>query len=112
MTVRLSVDVVTLEPAPAVVPARRVDSRRLAQAIAEGIPRVRRTVTAAQVPTAGPPFVRYLSTGSRSGEDAFGQLRAWVEANAVRSANPWEWHWTAPHVAQPRIQIVWPVQRR
>jgi effector-binding domain-containing protein len=63
MTTAPDVDVIGLTPTPAVVLERKVRRDRLGQVIDEGIRRVRAAVTAARVPTAGAPFVRYLETG-------------------------------------------------
>lgn len=146
MNVRLGIEVVTLEPTPAVVWARRVGRRSLDETVEEGIQRVRGAVTAARVPTSGPPFVRYVSFRPRlviemglpldgphavptlrttilpggdaatlwksPDRDAFDDLRHWVEANALGTGDPWEWYWTEPDAARPRIQIVWPVRWR
>ncbi|MFP3913909.1 MAG: hypothetical protein ACLFWM_03470 [Actinomycetota bacterium] len=64
MNLRLDVEVVSLEPTPAVVAGRKVRDSGLDAAVADGIQRVRRAVTAARVPTSGPPFVRFLSSRS------------------------------------------------
>lgn len=65
MNVRLGIEVVHLEPNPAVVWSRRVDRASLGEVIEAGTDRVRRAVTAARVPTSGPPFIRYLSFSTR-----------------------------------------------
>lgn len=61
MNLRLGIDVISMEPTPAVVWALRVGRLSLQAALEEGIGKVRRAVTAARVPSSGPPFVRYLS---------------------------------------------------
>lgn len=65
MNVRLRIDVVALEPTPAVVLGRKAGRRPFDKRSLQGIQQVRRAVAAARVPTAGPPFVRYLSLGPR-----------------------------------------------
>lgn len=59
--IELTVTTVDLAPTPAVVSARRVSRSNLGDEVAAGIRKVRAAVTAARVPTAGPPFVRYLT---------------------------------------------------
>lgn len=54
------IELVHLEPTAAVVLGRTVATAELASSIEYGIGRVRATVTAAQVPTAGTPFVRFV----------------------------------------------------
>lgn len=63
MTLDTTVDTIDVEPTPAVVLARRCHVDVLPRTVQDGIQRVRRAVTAARVPTAGPPFVRHLTTG-------------------------------------------------
>lgn len=63
MTVIPNVELTGRTPTPAVVEERSVHRDRLGRAIDEGIRRVGAAVTAARVPTAGAPFVRYLETG-------------------------------------------------
>ncbi|HJR92770.1 MAG TPA: GyrI-like domain-containing protein [Acidimicrobiia bacterium] len=58
-----TVELVELEPAPVVVLPRRVRSDALGDEIGKSIQRVEAAVTAAQVPVAGAPFVRYLDMG-------------------------------------------------
>lgn len=65
MNVRLGIEIVTVEPTPAVVRATKARRDSLATTVRDGIQRVRRAVAAARVPTSGPPFVRYLTFGSR-----------------------------------------------
>lgn len=65
MTIDTTVTSTELTPTPAVVLARRYERDTLDQTIDEAIRRVRKAVTAARVPTAGPPFVRFLSIGDR-----------------------------------------------
>src|SRR5690606_1304132 len=65
MTIDTTVTLTELTPTPAVVLARRYERDTLDQTIDEAIRRVRKAVTAARVPTAGPPFVRFLSIGDR-----------------------------------------------
>lgn len=61
MNVTLGIQVITVEPTPAVVWARRASLRSVQVTIEAGMRRVRRVVRAARVPTCGPPFVRFLS---------------------------------------------------
>lgn len=65
MNLRVGIEVVSLTPTPAVVLGRKTARRSFEKATIQGIQRVRRAVAAARVPTAGPPFVRYLSLGPR-----------------------------------------------
>lgn len=65
MNVRVDMEVVELEPTPAVVFARKAGRRPLHETATAGIQKVRKAVTAARVPTAGPPFLRYLTLDER-----------------------------------------------
>lgn len=58
-----TIEIVELAPSPVVVLSRRVTRPRLPTEIDRAIRRVETAVTAAQVPVAGVPFVRYLGTG-------------------------------------------------
>ena len=57
------IELVHLQPTAAVVLGRTVGVAELAPSIERGIERVRAAVTAAQVPTAGAPFVRLVELG-------------------------------------------------
>jgi hypothetical protein len=57
------IEIVELTPAPAVVLPRKVRLEVLGDEIGASIRRVEAAVTAAQVPVAGVPFVRYLTLG-------------------------------------------------
>jgi hypothetical protein len=57
------IELIHLEPTAAVVLGRTVGAAELAPSIEQGIARVRAAVTAAQVPTAGAPFVRFVDLG-------------------------------------------------
>lgn len=61
MTGAYVIEVAEREPQPAAVLPRRVTFDRLADEIGSGIRRVESAVTAARVPVAGAPFVRYLA---------------------------------------------------
>jgi hypothetical protein len=54
------IEMVHLEPTAAVVLGRNFRAAELAQSVEQGIGRVRAAVTAAHVPTAGAPFVRFV----------------------------------------------------
>lgn len=56
-----TVTTIELVPTPAVVTRRRARRSDLTQTIGSGISKVRTAVTAARVPSAGAPFVRFLS---------------------------------------------------
>jgi len=60
------IEIVELTPAPAVVLPRKVRLEVLGDEIGAGIGRVEAAVTAAQVPVAGVPFVRYLTLGAEA----------------------------------------------
>lgn len=53
------IEVIEVEPVPAVALGRSTSGDRLARVVEQGIARVRAAVTAARVPTAGAPFVRF-----------------------------------------------------
>ena len=57
------IELIHLEPTAAVVLGRTVAAAELASLIEHGIGRVSAAVTAAQVPTAGAPFVRFVDLG-------------------------------------------------
>lgn len=65
MNVQVRVEVVAVEPVTAVVLGRRVRPPSFRQTAIEDLQRVRNAVAAAHVPTAGAPFVRYVSLGRR-----------------------------------------------
>lgn len=53
------IEVIEVEPVPAVALGRSTSASRLAHVVEQGLARVRAAVTAARVPTAGAPFVRF-----------------------------------------------------
>lgn len=60
-----TVSIVELDPTPAVVLTRTSPGSNLGETIESATRRVRAAVTAARVPTSGPPFARFLSTDER-----------------------------------------------
>lgn len=65
MTRDNEVELIDLEPQPAVVLALSADAGEATAAFGTAIGKVRAAVAAARVPAAGPPFVRYLGYGER-----------------------------------------------
>jgi hypothetical protein len=63
MTRAGQIELIHLEPTPAVVLGRTFRAAELVPSIEHGVGRVRAAVTAAQVPTAGAPFVRFVDLG-------------------------------------------------
>lgn len=61
MSPQMAVEVVAIEPTPAVALPRQETGSDLSASVPRAIRRVRQAVAAARVPTSGPPFVRYLS---------------------------------------------------
>lgn len=61
---RYEIEVIELIPTPAVVLPRTVQRQQLGDGIGQALDRIQAAVTAARVPVAGAPFVRYLSFGS------------------------------------------------
>lgn len=57
------IEVIELTPTPAVVLPRTIQQSKLGDGIGQALGRIRAAVTAARVPVAGAPFVRYLSFG-------------------------------------------------
>jgi effector-binding domain-containing protein len=57
------IEVIDLAPTPAVVLPRTVQRNQLGEDIGRAMSRIQAAVTAARVPVAGAPFVRYLSFG-------------------------------------------------
>ncbi|MGA7271176.1 MAG: hypothetical protein WB239_08900, partial [Acidimicrobiia bacterium] len=57
------IEVIELTPTPAVVLPRTVQQSLLGDNIGRALGRIQAAVTAARVPVAGAPFVRYLSFG-------------------------------------------------
>jgi len=101
-----TIEVVELAPTPAVVLPRRVATESLGDEIGRGIQRVRAAVTAARVPVAGAPFVRYLAMGPEmeleiglplKGSHSVPSLRATLLPGGTAATT---WH-TGPYTGLP-----------
>jgi hypothetical protein len=62
-------ETIHLEPSSAAVLSRSIPRETFASSIEQGIDRARAAVTAAHVPTAGPPFVRFVDLGDPTSVD-------------------------------------------